>query len=36
MNVYWDDLEELSGKVAEYTTGCTAELPVDAWVTMIF
>jgi hypothetical protein len=35
MNVYWDILEELSGKVAEYT-GCTPELAVDAWVTMIF
>lgn len=35
MNVYWDTLEELAGKVADYT-GCTAAEAADAWVTMIF
>lgn len=35
MNVYWDELEGLAEKVAEYT-GCTVEVAVDAWVTMIF
>ncbi|KAE9379665.1 hypothetical protein N431DRAFT_478620 [Stipitochalara longipes BDJ] len=35
MNVYLDNLGELTGKVAEYT-GCTVELAIDAWVTMIF
>jgi len=35
MHVYWDDLEDLSEKVAEYT-GCSVELAVDAWVTMVF
>jgi hypothetical protein len=29
MNIYWDDLGELSGKGAEYT-GCKAELAVEA------
>ncbi|PMD34405.1 hypothetical protein L207DRAFT_638901 [Hyaloscypha variabilis F] len=35
MNVYFDCLDDLAGKVAEYT-GCTVELAIDAWVTMIF
>lgn len=35
MHVYWDELANVSQKVAELT-GCEVELAVDAWVTMIF
>jgi len=35
MDIYWDSLEDLAGKVAQYT-GCKVELAIEAWVTMIF
>jgi hypothetical protein len=35
MHVYWDELREVSKKVAVYT-GCEVEEAMEAWVTMIF